>query len=347
MKLIARKCDRKFVLPEGLVMQLVVSALLQQTSSVWGQGVSCPACGLVDYSGLRGSEDCGVKMQVAAEMGATYGIQVNGSQCDMVAPPSAPCPEESNTHCLFLKTCATIEDSDTSFGGIYGSFCVHMHTCLRTLLVGNPLAAGMPDGVICGMMDNDGGCSDINSQWSAQGLTASGCTLDCCEASGSDDSCRALTMVDHVGQICVNVTYSSDLGDTSSAAYSDLKNEVMGDAYPYASCTIHSFVTLAIDSAAEDAMCVDGTVLAFTIKTYPETTMDACAMQSSLDTYRAEIGTTHPVQYIKMTECLGDDDDDDDKGSLATDTPAPTVLLALVLLVSSVVSPKMMTNLLA
>ena len=58
-------------------------------------------------------------------------------------------------------------------------------------------------------------------------------------------------MVDHVGQICVNVTYSSDLGDTSSAAYSDLKNEVMGDAYPYASCTIHSFVTLAIDSAAE------------------------------------------------------------------------------------------------
>ena len=88
-------------------------------------------------------------------------------------------------------------------------------------------------------------------------------------------------------------------------------------------------------------MCANGTVLSFTIKTYPDTTMDACAMETSIDAYRAEIGATHPVNYIKMSDC----DDDDDKGSLATETSAPTVLLALVLLVSSVFSPKMMSEL--
>ncbi|XP_075264377.1 uncharacterized protein LOC142356331, partial [Convolutriloba macropyga] len=109
---------------------LTLAAFLYFTLPEGVMGTSfktCPTCGLVDYSGLMGTDDCYTKMMVASELGEAYGINMNASYCDFAQPMDVECPLEDSDHCFFMRTCATIEESNAAaFGGVYGHFCVHV-----------------------------------------------------------------------------------------------------------------------------------------------------------------------------------------------------------------------------
>jgi len=287
------------------VLLVTAAVLFHMPTGVSGSGhKSCPNCGMVDYTGLMGSDDCMLKMQVAAQVGASYGITMNGSTCDFATPGSGECPQASDTHCLYMQTCASIEEADAAtYGGIYGKFCIHTQMCLRTLLLGDPVADTMPDSLLCTFMDGNAGCSEIDDSWSENGLTpvSDECVMECCEAEGGD--CLQLTLIDYMGGICVNTTYVDEFADTSSSEFMALKEAIIGDIFSYATCGVPGYAALSVEGAAEDEMCVDGTLVSLKLSVHTTSTASACDIETVLDSFKDMIAVTYPVQYISMDDC--------------------------------------------